>query len=158
MAVKFTSKQDLTQLENFFKSVKVLDYRQVSYGFYDDPHYSKLNTATLAAIHEQGWGGLPARQFMLSSSVLFAKELRKLNIDLFAYLAAGGKNPTAIFNMIGKAGAKKIKYVIDSGNFPNNTVSDAWAGIKGFSEAMYHYGDLKESVTFRISKGKDEEE
>ncbi|HDR2377027.1 TPA: hypothetical protein QCH88_004273 [Enterobacter asburiae] len=155
MKPKFTSTQDLSQLENFFKATKVLDYRQVSYGYYDDPHYSGLNTATLAAIHQEGWNGLPARTFMTSAAVAFNKELTKLQKDLFAYLAQGGQNVTPILNRIGKAGARKIKFVIDSGLFPNNRVSDAWADVKGFSEALYHYGDLKESTTFRISKGKD---
>lgn len=154
MSVKFTSSQDLSQFENFFKAVKVLDYRQVTYGFYDDPHYSGLNTATLAAIHEQGWNDLPARSFMTSTSVLFAKDLNKLQKELFVYLATGGKDPTPIFNMIGKAGAKKIRYVIEGGLFPNNIVSDAWADVKGFKEAMFHYGDLKSSATYKISTRK----
>lgn len=158
MTVKFTSKQDLSQFENFFKAVKVLDYRQVTYGFYDDPHYSGLNTATLAAIHEQGWGGLPARSFMSSTAILFDKPLKKFQRDLFTYFAAGGTNPTAIFNMIGKAGAEKIKFVIDAGKFPHPTVSPAWADVKGFSEALVHYGDLRDSATFKVSKGKDKEE
>lgn len=155
MRPKFTSKQDLSRMENFFKAVKVLDYRQVSYGYYDDIHYSGLNTATLAAIHEQGWNGLPARSFMTSSAIAFNKELKRLQKDLFVYLAAGGQDPTPILNMIGKAGVRKIKFVIDTGLFPNNTVSQAWAEVKGFNEAMKHYGDLKQSTSFRVSRGKD---
>lgn len=155
MKPKFTSKQDLSQLENFFKAVKVLDYRQVSYGYYDDPHYSGLNTATLAAIHQEGWNGLPARTFMTSASVAYTKELNKIQKDLFAYLALGGTNLTPILNRIGKSGVRKIQFVIDTGLFPHNRVSDAWADVKGFNEALIHYGDLKDSTTFRISKGKD---
>ncbi len=155
MRPKFTSKQDLSQFEEFFKATKVLDYRQVSYGYYDDPHYSGLNTATLAAIHQEGWNGLPARTFMTSAAVAFNKELNTLQKDLFAYLAMGGKNLTPILNRIGKQGARKIQFVIDTGLFPHNTVSDAWADVKGFNKALFHYGDLKESTTFKISKGKD---
>lgn len=157
MPVKFTSSQDLRQFENFFKAVKVLDYRQVTYGFYDDPHYSDLNMATLAAIHEQGWNGLPARSFMTSTSILFAKELNRFQKDLFTYFAAGGQDPTPIFNMIGKAGANKIRFVIDAGKFPHPTVSDSWADVKGFSQALIHYGDLKGAATFKVTKGKDKE-
>ena len=87
MSAKFTSKQDLRQFENFFKAVKVLDYRQVTYGFYDEPHYSGLNMATLAAIHEEGWNGLPARSFMTSTSILFAKELKRFQKDLLTYIS-----------------------------------------------------------------------
>ena len=157
MSAKFTSKQDLRQFENFFKAVKVLDYRQVTYGFYDEPHYSGLNMATLAAIHEEGWNGLPARSFMTSTSILFAKDLKRFQKDLFAYFAAGGQDATPIFNMIGKAGAKKIQFVIDSGKFPHPTVSDSWADVKGFHEALIHYGDLKSAASFKVSKGKDKE-
>ena len=157
MSAKFTSKQDLRQFENFFKAVKVLDYRQVTYGFYDEPHYSGLNMATLAAIHEEGWNGLPARSFMTSTSILFAKDLKRFQKDLFAYFAAGGQDATPIFNMIGKAGAKKIQFVIDSGKFPHPTVSDSWADVKGFKEALIHYGDLKSAASFKVSKGKDKE-
>lgn len=158
MKVKFTSKQDLSQLENFFKAVKVLDYRQVTYGFYDNPHYSGLNTATLAAIHEQGWNGLPARSFITSTAVLFNKELRKFQGDLFTYFAAGGKDPTPILDMIGKAGANKIRFIIDAGKFPHPTVSNSWADVKGFSQALIHYGDLQSSATFKVTKGKDKED
>ena len=157
MGAKFTSKQDLRQFENFFKAVKVLDYRQVTYGFYDEPHYSGLNMATLAAIHEEGWNGLPARSFMTSTAILFAKELKRFQKELFTYLAVGGKDPTPILNMIGKAGAKKIKFVIDSGKFPHPTVSDSWADVKGFNQALIHYGDLKSAASFKVSKGKDKE-
>lgn len=61
---------------NFFNAVKKLDYRQVSYGFFDDPHYSGLNTATLAAIHQEGWNNLPARTFMTSAGVFSRKNLK----------------------------------------------------------------------------------
>lgn len=157
MQAKLTSKQDLSQFEKFFKAVKTLDYRQVTYGFYDEKHYSGLNMATLAAIHEQGWNNLPARSFITSSAIMFSPTLGKYQKDLFTYLAAGGRDPTPILNMIGKAGAKKIQFVIDAGKFPFPTVSDQWAGVKGFKEAMIHYGDLKSSASFRVTKGKDKE-
>ena len=59
--------------------------------------------------------------------------------------------------MIGKAGAKKIQFVIDAGKFPHPTVSDSWADVKGFKEALIHYGDLKSAASFKVSKGKDKE-
>lgn len=151
MTPNFKSTQDLSQLENFFKGVMALEDKKVSYGFYDDPHYSGLNTATLAAIHQEGWGGLPVRNFMTTSAVAFSKEMGKMQKDLFAYIALGGKNLTPILSMIGKGGAAKIKFIIESGEFSNNQVSPEWSDVKGFSEAMYHYGDLKASTTFRIS-------
>lgn len=151
MRTKFKSHQDLSAVENFYKSVQQLDKKQVSYGYYDDPHYSGLNTATLAAIHEQGWNNLPARTFITSAAVSFQKDLEKLQKELFGTLASGSNNPTPMLKKIGKAGAEKIKFVIDSGLFPHNTVSDAWADVKGFSAAMYHYGDLRDSTTYKIS-------
>lgn len=154
MKPNFKSTQDLSQLENFFKGVMALEKKTLSYGFYDDPHYSGLNTATLAAIHQEGWNGLPARTFMTSTAVNFQKDLAKLQQELFGHLAAGGASPDPILRRIGKEGAEKIRFIINAGMFSNNRVSDAWADVKGFSEAGYHYGDLKESATFRISNGK----
>lgn len=154
MKPNLSSTQDLSQLENFFKGVQRLEGKTLSYGFYDDPHYSGLNTATLAAIHEQGWNGLPARTFMTSTAVAFRKDLERLQKELFGHLAAGGASPDPFLKKIGREGADKIRFVINAGLFPNNMVSDAWADVKGFKDAMYHYGDLKESATFRISSGK----
>lgn len=151
MTPNFKSTQDLSQLEDFFKGVMSLEDKKVSYGFYDDPHYSGLNTATLAAIHQEGWGGLPVRNFMTTSAVAYTKELNKIQKDLFAYLALGGKNVEPILNRIGKGGARKIRLIIESGEFSNNKVSQEWSDVKGFSDAMYHYGDLKASATFRVS-------
>ena len=152
MSAKFTSKQDLSRLENFFKAVQQLESKKVTYGYYDDPHYCGLNTATLAAIHQNGWNGLPARNFMTSASVMFRKDLAKLQKELFGHLAAGGTNIDAQLRSIGQAGANKIKYVIETGSFNINKVSDAWADVKGFSDAMYHYSDLKEATTFKVTK------
>lgn len=148
--MKFKSEQDLTQLQNFYKIVKSLDYRQLTYGFYDQPHYSGLNMATLAAIHQEGWGGLPARTFMTSSAIAFNSDYKKMQMKLFGHMAAGG-DPTTILKTIGEAGARKIKFIIDTGDFPHNTVSQEWASVKGFSQAMYHYGDLKNAATFKLS-------
>lgn len=69
-------------------------------------------------------------------------------------MAAGAQDPTPVLKQIGQAGADKIRYVIEGGLFPNNIVSDAWADVKGFKEAMFHYGDLKSSATYKISTGK----
>lgn len=154
--MKFKSEQNLSQLENFYKAVRQLDYRQLSYGFYDEPHYSGLNVATLAAIHQQGWGGLPERPFMTSAAIAFNKDMQRFQKQLFGQLVSGA-DPDSVLRKMGQAGANKIKFIIDSGSFPNNTVSDSWAGVKGFSEAMYHYGDLKNSATFKLSKGKKSE-
>lgn len=149
--MKFKSTQDLSALTSFHNGVKELCKFQVEYGYFDEAHYSGLNMATLAAIHEQGWNGLPQRDFIYSTQMVFRNDLPKLNKSLYGDIAAG-KGHKAGLDRIGKAGAKKIRYVIDGGHFSNNRVSDSWAAIKGFSDALIHYGDLRAASTFKVSK------
>lgn len=153
MKLVATHTLDVSMLERFMKSVRTLSYQQLTYGFYDQPHYSGLTVATLAAIHQQGWGNVPPRPFMTSAGIAFNKDLAELNIRLFGSMINGG-DPTTFLKAVGQAGADKIRFIIDSGSFPNNMVSPQWAAYKGFNQAMYHYGDLKQSATFKISKGK----
>lgn len=151
MIAKFKSEQDLSALGNFHKQVKQLESREVNYGYFDERHYSGLNMATLAAIHEQGWNGLPARDFIYSTQINFTKDLQRLIKRLFSNIANGISSESGL-SSIGKAGAEKIKYTIDTGTFSNNKVSEQWAETKGFSDALIHYGDLRNAATFKVSK------
>ena len=151
MRATFKSEQDLSALENFYKQVKQLEKQEVNYGYFDERHYSGLNMATLAAIHEQGWNGLPARDFIYSTQINFTKDLQRLTKRLFRDIV-NGIGPQNGLEAIGKAGAKKIKYTIDTGTFSNNKVSAKWAETKGFADALIHYGDLRNAATFKVSK------
>lgn len=153
MRTKFTSEQDLSQLDNFFKQVTALSKKEVDYGYFDERHYSGLNMATLAAIHEQGWNGLPSRDFIYSTQIAFKKELNTYVKGIFRDIISGIGFQNGL-DKIGKAGAKKIQYVIDAGLFTNNKVSEKWAMRKGFSEALIHYGDLRNAATYKISNSK----
>lgn len=152
--MKRTSKQDLSAFENFFNDLNELSTKEVEYGFYDDKHYSGLNMATLAAIHEQGWHNLPERNFIYTTSIEFKADLSKLTKRLMNDII-NGKGYTKGLERIGRAGAEKIKFTIDAGTFSNPKVSKPWAEVKGFDDAMKHYGDLKNAATFKVVKAMD---
>lgn len=148
--MKFKSTQDLSALESFYNQVKELAGFEVQYGYFDEVHYSGLNMATLAATHEQGWNGLPQRDFIYSTQLAFKGDLQKHLTKMYRNMIAG-KGYRADLNAIGKAGVKGIKQTIDSGHFSNNRVSESWASVKGFSEALIHYGDLRAATTFKVA-------
>lgn len=147
----YKSRQDLSELENYFKNLNGLSAKEVEYGFYDDPHYSGLNMATLAAIHEQGWHNLPERNFMYSTSIHFkpneAKHVKRIHRAIVQ-----GRPIEPLLAKLGRDGAESIKMTIDQGTFSNPKVSRDWASVKGFSDALIHYGDLRDSTTFKVVK------
>lgn len=153
--MKFKSEQDLSALTRFNKEINELSHNELEYGYYDTPHYSGLNMATLASIHEEGWNKLPARNFMYSTSIHFKGDLNKLTKTLMADIAAG-RGWRKGLERIGRAGSRKITFTIDSGMFSNPKVSKDWAAVKGFDDALKHYGDLKSAATFKISKATKE--
>ena len=67
--MKATTKIDMSGLRRFEKRLAQLVKTQVEAGFYDDPHYSGMTTAQLMNIHEFGYGNLPQRNVMLTSSL-----------------------------------------------------------------------------------------
>lgn len=144
-----TSVVDFTVMDHFFEQMTELEGKEIEVGFFDEPHYSGLNMATLAAIHENGWNKLPERNFMLSTAVHYRgalyQNLKKLNNDLLK-----GKSYNTALKKIGKDYADSIRFTIDQGTFTNNRVSTAWASVKGFSDAMIHYGDLSDAAKFKI--------
>ena len=154
LRVKCTSKTNFKQLDRFHRELLKLESKTISYGFYDEEHYSGLNMATLAAIHNFGWNGLPVRNFMETAFVFYNAELPKQMERLLRALSRGA-SPDTVLKQIGKGGAEAIKFVIEAGMFSNPTVSEQWAQEKGFNEAMRHYDVLLESATFRIGQLKD---
>lgn len=142
---------DIRELKRYFKQLSDLSKKEVEYGFYGEKHYSGLNMATLAAIHEQGWNNLPQRNFMLSTALLYqqglAKHIKRMHNGIIQ-----GKGFTDYLQKIGKDGANSIRFTIDKGSFSNPTVSREWAGHKGFDDAMIHYGDLASAATYKITK------
>lgn len=149
--MKFKSTQDLSALENFNKQVVELTKERVEYGYFDTPHYSGLNMATLAFYHEYGGKYLPERNFMYSTSFLFKDKLHKHLRSMYKAMVAG-KNFRQYLKAIGKSGAEQIQYTISQGAFSNNKVSKDWAAIKGFDDALVHYGDLRNAASYKIVK------
>jgi len=149
--MKFKSEQDLTEFETYFSKLNDLSEKEMEYGFYDEKHYSGMNVATLAAIHEQGWNGLPERNFMYSTSIHFkvglARHIKNMHLAI-----AKGKPFEPYLHKIGKDAADSIRYTIDQGSFSNPKVSRDWAAVKGFDDAMTHFGDLASSATYKIVK------
>lgn len=150
MRAVFKSQQDTSELDRIFKETMGLEKNTIEYGFFDDPHYSGLNTATLAAIHQEGWNNLPVRNFMTSADILFREEdLLKYTVYVMKAII-DGRGVNAALRKMANAAANRIQWVINYGQFSNNQVSAEWAARKGFSEAMYHYNDLVNSVRFKI--------
>lgn len=148
-----TSKTDIRDLERYFKQLSHLSKKEVQYGFYDQKHYSGLNMATLAAIHEQGWNNLPERNFMYSTAILFktglAKHIKRMHNAIIQKKPFGPS-----LEKIGRDGAESLRFTIDQGTFTNPRVSKEWAGVKGFDAAMVHYGDLSSAATFKVTSAK----
>lgn len=145
----FKSKQDLSELERYFGQLTELAGKEVEYGFYDEKHYSGLNMATLAAIHEQGWNKLPERNFMYSTSIAFREGLQR-HIKNMHLGIIKGRPFTAYLNKIGQDAADSIRFTISMGTFSNPKVSKDWAAVKGFDDAMIHFGDLSSAATFKV--------
>ncbi|QYC52521.1 hypothetical protein [Salmonella phage SSBI34] len=147
----YKSKQDLSEMERYFGQLTDLADKEVEYGFYDEQHYSGLNMATLAAIHEYGWNKLPERNFIYSTSIHYKQGLQKHIRNMHTAIIQG-KSFDSYLNKIGKDGADSIRMTIDQGGFSNPKVSKDWARVKGFDDAMVHYGDLASAATYKVVK------
>lgn len=150
--MKGKTRIDVSGLRRFEKRLEQLVKTQVEEGFYDDMHYSGLTNAQLMTIHEFGYGGLPQRNVMLSSSLSFQYQLPKLVKQIYRNIVVNGKSPEVALKLIGQKFVETTQFVIDAGLFSNNQVSKEWSDVKGFSEAMIHYGDLKDSCQYKITK------
>jgi hypothetical protein len=145
------STTDISELKRYFSQLSELAEKEVESGFYDEKHYSGLNMATLAAIHEQGWNNLPERNFMYSTSIHFQEGLMK-HIKRMHNGIIQGRDFKPYLEKIGKDAANSIRFTIDQGSFSNPKVSKDWASVKGFDDAMIHYGDLASAATYKVVK------
>lgn len=142
---------DISELKRYFSQLSDLAEKEVEYGFYDEKHYSGLNMATLAAIHEEGWNNLPERNFMFSTSLHFQEGLLK-HIKRMHNGIIQGRHFSSYLEKIGKDAADSIRFTISTGTFSNPKVSKDWASYKGFDDAMIHYGDLSSAATYKVVK------
>lgn len=140
------TKLDLTGLRKFEKKLQALCSKQVESGFFDDPHYSGMTTAQLMNIHEFGYGDLPQRNVMLTSYLSFRYDYNKYIKNVYRSVMFSNASVDAKLNYLGNKYTETIKFTIDAGTFSNPIVSKSWASTKGFSDAMYHYSDLKDSA------------
>lgn len=144
------TKVDMSGLRRFERRLKDLCSKEVEAGFYDDSHYSGLTTAQLMTIHEFGYGNLPQRNVMLSSALSFKYDVSKYVKQVYRNVVFKGTSSEIALKVIGQKFRDTIVFVIDAGLFSNNTVSSDWANTKGFEQAMYHYGDLRDSAKYKI--------
>ena len=148
----FKSTQDLFQFTNFKKNVDKLCNKKIEVGYFDEPHPSGLNMATLAAIHEEGWNNLPVRNFMLSSALNACYNqyiIRKVKEIYNSIIGNNGYMPK--LNALGIALQNQMKQTINLGDFSNPTVSAEWAMVKGSNKALIHFGDLYNSTKYKIN-------
>lgn len=147
----FKSTQDLYQFTNFKKNADKLSNKRLEVGYFDEPHPSGLNMATLAAIHEEGWHNLPVRNFMLSSALNACYDqyiIRKLRNIISSIISGNGYTPP--LNALGIALQNRMKKTIQLGDFSNPTVSAEWAAKKGSDKALINFGDLYNSTKYRL--------
>ncbi|AGE18457.1 MULTISPECIES: hypothetical protein [Serratia] len=140
-------KSDFSGLINMYKIID--EAPEVEYGYYDEPHHSGLNMATLARIHEEGWNGLPARNFMFSAGVAARKSQQK-QIRLFIQSAANGKRNIKALQEAGNIGVRTIKETIQNGNFSNPINAPDTAAIKGHNHALIEQGELMEGAKVKL--------
>jgi hypothetical protein len=105
--------------------------------------------ATLARIHEEGWNGLPARNFMFSAGVAARKSQQK-QIRLFIQSAANGKRNIKALQEAGNIGVRTIKETIQNGNFSNPINAPDTAAIKGHNHALIEQGELMEGAKVKL--------
>ena len=146
MGMRIKCDVDISKFVAMQKEIEDLD--DVSVGWNNEKHYSGLNMATLAAIHSEGWHDLPRRSFMESAHVRIQAKMQYLNKMLMQYIYKG--QTAKGLDFIGREYGKLLQDVLYAGDFSNNTVSKQWAGVKGFSDAMRHYGDLIDAVKYFI--------
>lgn len=144
------TKVDLSGLRKLEKRLKDLCSKQVESGFYDDPHYSGMTTAQLMTIHEFGYGNLPQRNVMLSSALSLKYDIPKYIKQVYRNVVFKGQAAEVSLKYIGKKAEESIKFTIDAGTFSNPKVSPAWSEVKGFDDAMIHFGDLRDSARYKI--------
>lgn len=144
------TKVDLSGLRRFEKRLKDLCSKEVEAGFYDDPHYSGLTSAQLMTVHEFGYGNLPQRNVMLSSTLSFRYDLPKYIKQVYRNVAFNGVSAEIALKGIGQKFRDNIVFIIDTSSFSNPTVSPQWAAVKGFDSAMEHFSDLKNSTKYAI--------
>jgi len=142
---------DISELEKYFGQLSELSNKEVEYGFYEEKHPSGMSMAYLAAIHEQGWNNLPERNFIYSTAIHFQQGLIK-HIKRMHNGIIRGESFNTYLKKIGTDGADSIRFTIDQGTFSNPTVSGKWASVKGFDNAMIHFGDLSSAATYRVVK------
>ena len=111
LKVKCQTRFNLKRLDRFYKELVRLESKTITYGFYDEPHPSGLNMATLAAIHNFGWNGLPVRNFMETAFAFHSTQLQTLTEKLLRAMARGS-SAEAILKQMGDTGAKAIQFVI----------------------------------------------
>ena len=150
--MKATTKMDMSGLRRLEKRLQQLVKTQVEAGFYDDPHYSGMTTAQLMNIHEFGYGNNPQRNVMLSSSLSFKYELPRLIKNVYRSIVVAGKMPETALKVVGQKYVDAITFTIDAGTFSNPKVSPAWAAVKGFDDAMYHFSDLRDSCKYKVTQ------
>lgn len=129
---------------------------EVETGWDDGTHSSGLTYATLAAIHSQGWGNCPARNFMETAAL--SDMMDSMIASYTAQMVRGlvrGENPRPYLEKVGKRSLQTLKHMIKNGQFQPRYVSEWWADYKGFPEAMIETGELLEAAKYFIESRKE---
>lgn len=138
----------LRHLERARQRWKKLESKKIEYGFFDDPHYSGLNVATLAFYLDSGTTKILPFNFMLRSALSNARGMRKNLARLNKAIMQGDKDYQKVVKDIAQQATEFLQQHMRHGGY--TVRSEAWAKEKGFNDALYHYGDLIEAASYKV--------
>lgn len=148
--IKSTGGKGIKALLKRFKKPGTVDVGIIDPGKHEG---SELNTAEIGYVHEFGStdGTIPERSFIRSTlHGEDRKELIALSKRLLKKMADGSMDLEKALGLLGVAGADKISQKIVSIRTPPN--SAATIRRKGSSNPLVDTGQLKNSITWRITK------
>lgn len=138
----------LRYLERAYSKWKRLESKKIEYGFFNDSHYSGLNVATLAFYLDSGTTKILPFNFMLRSALSNARGMRKNLARLNRAIMQGDKDYQKVVKDIAQQATEFLQQHMRHGGY--TVRSEAWAKEKGFSDALYHYGDLIEAASYKV--------
>lgn len=138
----------LRHLERAYSKWKKLESKTIEYGFFDDSHYSGLNVATLAFYLDSGTTKILPFNFMLKAALSNERSMTKNLAKLNKAIMTGKTDYDKVLEDIAKQATEYLQQHMRHGGY--TVRSEAWAKEKGFSDALYHYGDLIEAASYKV--------
>lgn len=141
-------------LQGLIDNLSGLDKKEVAIGVPSSGNKihkdSKINMATLAAIHELGAKHIPARPFLKKTIQDNAQKYIGLMAEGVKNSIARGEDPNIVYEKIGLIASADVKQYIVSGNF--TPLAQSTIDRKGSSKPLIDIGELRNSISFEVRK------